>query len=102
MPHELTIHDDENPCTLADLIYFYFRADQRSGAGRMAGEADAVSKPAGKLSGRVEPLKDFDPGGDVSWPVQTLEHLMAAGKEVALTPVWTRIEALGEGVLVAP
>ena len=58
----------------------------------MAGEADAISKPAGKLPGRVEPLKDFYPGGDVRRPVQAFEHLMAAGKEIALAPAFLGLE----------
>ena len=46
-----------------------WEADQRSCAGPVVGEADAVREPTEELSCRVEPLKDFYPGGDIRLPV---------------------------------
>src|SRR5580693_3241570 len=68
----------------------------------MAGKADAIGKPAGELPFRVEPLEDVHPIGYVCLAVEAFQHLTATGQEIALSPVWARLEAVGQGVLVAP
>ena len=72
------------------------------GVRRMAGNPDAIGKPAGELSSWIEPLEDVHPIAHVSLAVEAFQHLMTAGEKIALSPVRARLESVGQGVLVTP